>query len=326
MGRVGRAKEGHWHGGGTDPIGYDYTDGKLVINKSEAEQVRMVYGLYANGYSISAISERMKGYTTKHGGWRHPNTIAQVLDNELYAGTVHFGPVEAPDSHSAIVDMVLNKKVKKRRKISNDKGYKAPDSKYLLTGFLRCARCGARYFAKKAPNGAITYSCHSRAKVNKKMIKDRGCKNKHWPLYDLEAMVEKKLLVLAESKNLRKDLLMMQESGNFGCPDPTEDQENEIADIDHQINKLMQLYQFENMPVDDIAKNIEALHVKRQELAPADKQKRKKDIDVEGIRAVLREFGPMWIDGDKEKRRFFLNMLNLSKILIDGEEIQLDFL
>ena len=39
MGRIGRAKNGLYHGGPTAPTGYDYVDGKLVINEYEAIQV-----------------------------------------------------------------------------------------------------------------------------------------------------------------------------------------------------------------------------------------------------------------------------------------------
>ena len=33
MGRIGRGKAGYFHGGGNPPTGYDYIDGKLVVNE-----------------------------------------------------------------------------------------------------------------------------------------------------------------------------------------------------------------------------------------------------------------------------------------------------
>lgn len=39
MGKVGRAKSGLFHGGGYNPIGYDYVDGNLVVNEYEASKV-----------------------------------------------------------------------------------------------------------------------------------------------------------------------------------------------------------------------------------------------------------------------------------------------
>ena len=40
MGRIGQCKERIFHGGPTPPTGYDYIDGRLVINEYEAMQVR----------------------------------------------------------------------------------------------------------------------------------------------------------------------------------------------------------------------------------------------------------------------------------------------
>ena len=36
LGRVGRAKEGKYRGGGFVPIGYEYKDGSLIVNPAEA--------------------------------------------------------------------------------------------------------------------------------------------------------------------------------------------------------------------------------------------------------------------------------------------------
>ena len=46
LGIEGRAKDGYWHGADCSPIGYDYTDGELVVNEYEASIVREVFSLY----------------------------------------------------------------------------------------------------------------------------------------------------------------------------------------------------------------------------------------------------------------------------------------
>lgn len=43
IGLDARAREGYFHGGGYSPIGYDYKDGKLVINEYEAMQIKKIY-------------------------------------------------------------------------------------------------------------------------------------------------------------------------------------------------------------------------------------------------------------------------------------------
>src|SRR5690606_18475634 len=51
MGRLERAKEGYWHGGGGQTkvvTGYNYVDGLLVPNEYEAAAVKWVYDTYVN--------------------------------------------------------------------------------------------------------------------------------------------------------------------------------------------------------------------------------------------------------------------------------------
>ncbi|MCD8020155.1 MAG: recombinase family protein [Clostridiales bacterium] len=43
MGRIGRAKNGYYHGGPHAPTGYDYVDGRLVINVYEAMQIQELF-------------------------------------------------------------------------------------------------------------------------------------------------------------------------------------------------------------------------------------------------------------------------------------------
>ncbi len=64
MGRIGRAKNGYYHGGPTAPTGYDYVDGELVVNDYEALQVREVFNRFLDGHSIHAIRKLMSGHYT----------------------------------------------------------------------------------------------------------------------------------------------------------------------------------------------------------------------------------------------------------------------
>ena len=49
-------KKGMWMGGNV-PLGYDVRDRKLVINESEAETVRTIFGLYARLGSVTKVKE-----------------------------------------------------------------------------------------------------------------------------------------------------------------------------------------------------------------------------------------------------------------------------
>ena len=66
----------------------------------------------------------------------------------------------------------------------------------LLSGLLFCAQCGGRYFAKANYGGYKYYTCYSRARSVKHMIKADKCENKNWVIADLEAVIDSEVASL----------------------------------------------------------------------------------------------------------------------------------
>lgn len=319
MGRSGRAEEGLWHGGGDWPIAYDYIDGQLVVNKEEARQVRMVYDFYAAGFSVTEISRRMDGYRTKHGDWSHTSTVGNVLDNPLYAGTIHFDGVRAKGQHTAIIPPDLDRKVKARRARLR-RVEAAGDSAYLLTGLIYCASCGARYFPNKRPNGKVVYSCHSRAKKNKKMVKDPGCKAPHIPVAELDAMVEAEVLRLAADPAQVDELIKKRAAGDGDSL--AAGKSEEAQRLDAEIGRLMDLLQHDSLAsVGEIADRISEVHTERMKLDPR-RDNVPRHYDVEAAKALLHDIRFGWSALDLRGRRAFLFQL-LDSIRIDAEGVRI---
>lgn len=306
MGRTGRAEKGLFHGGGTEPIGYSYIDGELVVDPVEAQQVRDVYQMYADGYSVTEITRRMDGRTTKHGDWSHTGTVSNVLDNPLYAGIVHFDGVKGKGQHEAIVPEELNRKVKARRdrlRYAEVTG----DSNYLLTGLIYCADCGARYFANKRPNKTVVYSCHSRAKKNKSMVKDPNCKAPHIPVAELDAMVEAEVLRVANDPDLTEEIIKKRAAGEGSLETS---RSSEVERLDAEINRLMDLLQYDQLSsVEEIAERIDKAHAERMSLTPMIKADAPKQYDVMGFKNVLRDVAFSWDSATVRGRRSFLFQL-----------------
>lgn len=316
MGRAGRAQEGLWHGGGTDPIGYDYIDGVLVINQEEARQVRSVYALYADGYSVTEISSRMDGCQTKHGDWSHTSTVGNVLDNPLYAGMVHFDGVLVRGQHDAIVSEELDRRVKFRRARLH-RVESAGDSAYLLTGLLYCSGCGARYFPNKRPNGKVVYSCHSRAKKNRKMVKDPACKAPHIPVEELDAMVEADVLRLAADPSQVGEIIKKRAADDGGSDSGSKSEA--VERLTREIETLMDLLtQNDSMvSVGEVAERITKAHTERERLIPV-VDRGVKNYDLEGAKLLLRDGLTAWDGLNTRGRRSFLLQL-IDKIHIDAE-------
>lgn len=314
MGRAGRAERGYFHGGGTDPIGYDYVDGELVVNEEEAAQVRDVYDMYAAGYSVSEISRRMDGRLTKHGDWSHTSTVGNILDNPLYAGTIRFDGVRGPGRHTPLVSQEVDRKVKARRtRLLRVEA--AGDSAYLLTSMIYCDSCGARYFPNKRPNGRVVYSCHSRAKKNKKMVRDPDCKAPHIPVEDLDAMVVHEILTLAANPS-QVDALIKKEAAGDGGSFVAAGVSEEINRLDGEISRLMDLLQHNQVAsVGDIADRISQVHAERMKLDPGPQEMAPRKYDAEVAKGLLYDLRFGWSSFDVKSRRAFLIQL------IDGVQV-----
>lgn len=315
MGRAGRAEDGMWHGGGSDPIGYDYIDGELHINEAEAEQVRMVYQLFADGFTVTEITRRMDGYETKHGNWSHTSTVGNVLDNELYAGIIQFDGVIGVGKHTPIVSKELNNRVKVRRERLR-RAEVSGDSAFLLTGIMYCSCCGARYFPNKRPNGRVVYSCHSRAKKNKKMVKDPHCMAPHIPIEELDAKIEGKLLWLASDLR-RADAIAKKIAANKGGDSAISDRSEDVQRLDAEIGRLMDLLQHDSMvTVEEIADRLAKANAERMALLPMAKDT-PKSYDLEGAKMILRDIRASWDLVDLRGKRAFLLQI-VEEIRIDG--------
>jgi site-specific DNA recombinase len=318
MGRQGRAEKGYFHGGGTHPIGYDYIDGSLVVNEPEAKQVREVYAYYAMGLSVSEISRRMEGQKTKHGDWSHTSTVGNVLDNPLYAGTVHFDGAKGKGLHTPIVSENIDKRVKAMRaNLKRSAGI--VDSPYLLTGLIYCAACGARYFPQKRPNGRVVYSCHSRAKKNRKMVKDPNCTAPHIPIEKLDTMVEAEVILLAEDPLIVNEIIKKETAKNSGRKADVASED--IRRLGSEIEALMdQLTQHDSLiSVEEIAEKIAHAHAERMRLLPQSRESVPRLYDVEAAKMILHDIRGEWVDLDIRGRRMYLFQL-IDKIYINAEE------
>ncbi len=95
--------------GGCVPLGYDVSNRKLVLNKTEAATVRRVFEGFAEIGSGTKLTQtlRAEGVTTKRGKPINKSDIYKLLNNRVYLGeTVHKG-TSFPGEHEGIVPCEL---------------------------------------------------------------------------------------------------------------------------------------------------------------------------------------------------------------------------
>jgi DNA invertase Pin-like site-specific DNA recombinase len=89
------------------PYGYDYVDGKLVINKDEAEIIKKIYQWYLEGKSMGEIAEILitNNIPTKKQGFWAKKTISTILKNPLYCGYLKWEKYINKGEHEPIIDV-----------------------------------------------------------------------------------------------------------------------------------------------------------------------------------------------------------------------------
>ena len=258
MGKQARAEEGKWHGSKWTPIGYDYKDDMLIPNEYEAMQIKEIADLFLKQTPVKEIARIMteKGYKHKYGEWE-AKTIRNVLSNKTNIGMVKLRDQYFQGVHKPILDEKTYEEIKeimdeRREKHSYNKSYSS-----LLGGMIYCKHCGAK-FSKQAGGHGLYYSCYSKNKKMKRMIKDPNCKNKTYKMLDLDYVIIEAITHLALDPDYIEQLREEKPANNV--EDKIKAINSEIAKIDEQISKMMDLYSLGNMPLEAISKKVTALN------------------------------------------------------------------
>lgn len=263
MGRIGRAKNGFYHGGSTIPLGYDYVDGKLIVNEYEAVQVRDVYNLFLSGKSIHAIQRIMKAkYPDSRLMWSAPAPIVYILKNSLYYGKVKFKGKEYVGEHQPILDKstfdtVQQYFISEERENAKNSAQKTPyRAGYLLSSLIFCGNCGARYCANHG-----LYRCYSRSKSNKKFVKDPTCKNTHIDIQELDDFIKHQILTISYDKE-KISKLVPQKAEQINV----DALKKQLKDIDTQLSRLLDLYQIGSISSETIKTRADNLQSKKDNI------------------------------------------------------------
>lgn len=266
MGRIGRAKNGFFHGGPTAPTGYDYINGDLVVNEYEALQIREVFDRFLKGQSINSIKGYMGAhYTNKYGNWSSHALVINVLRNSTYIGNVKFKGKAYVGNHTPIISEEVYNTVQKlltceKREDSKSIYQKTPfRANNLLTSILFCKKCGARFSGNHGD-----YVCYSRGKTDKKRIKDPNCRNKRWKIEELDKVVKSEILKLSHDSDyfdqLFSDAVYLPVANNKHIID-------RVIDIDKQVARMIDLYQVGDIPLEQISDRIAKLKQEKDTLA-----------------------------------------------------------
>lgn len=158
------AESGMPNGGHLRPFGY--AQDRMTVIESEAEAIRAVAARYLAGESLISLTEWMQaqGILSVAGlPWR-TGTLRTTLMSARIAGLrSHRGEIVGPAKWPAIITPAQHDQLVgafTRRTASNRRSPR----RYLLSGMLRCGRCGNKLFSSLRRDGKTTrrrYVCSS---------------------------------------------------------------------------------------------------------------------------------------------------------------------
>ena len=134
-------KEGKFNGGAETRFGYGVENGYFVVNKEEADIVRLIFNEYSSGnYSMQKLSDELNSRGIRNRGkLLNVPFIHKVLITTDYIGE---------GNKAAILDKELFNKCEKIR--NNQKSTlltKESKTVHLATKILKCKDCGTNYMA-----------------------------------------------------------------------------------------------------------------------------------------------------------------------------------
>ena len=189
---------------GTSMLGYDVCGGKLIINPKGAEIVRMIFQKYAmekKGTSTIARELREAGIKTFRGNTMWNDTsIVRLLRNEKYVGDLIQKKSITPDylthekkrntgqeelivirdHHEPIIDRELWNSAQEElaRRNRNHSGSAGHSTRYVFSGKIVCAECGARFVSRKktrqSGSSYMRWGCYTATSTGRKRADTHG--------------------------------------------------------------------------------------------------------------------------------------------------------
>lgn len=330
MGHDARAKEGYFHGGGYAPIGYDYIDGLLTVNEYEASIVRKAYTLFLDGlpvHSIYLTLEKEYPAGTRFGAVTY-SSVKSMLTTILYAGYIKWKGALYPGKHEAIIPYEQFQEVQrliKRRQIDEPHRLTSFQHTTILGGIMFCGYCGARYFCKNNTASKVSritqryYTCYSRGKTSKKMIRDPNCKNKSWNVHKLDAIILNEIAKLELSRDFVSYNTAPDNSGRI------QSIKTALASADKKLEKLVDLYTDDTIPVHVLSERISRLNAEKEALeAELSNLQAVPDPDLSYDQAnkILDSFQDIIATGDNNLIRNMVRSL-IDSIIIRDEDIEI---
>ena len=251
LGKQARLKEGRLpQGTGLGLYGYSWNkeSGKRIIIEEEARVVTRIFTMVLQGCSFHGIAvELNKDFIgTRSGSKWHPLTVRRIATNEAYTGKTYFGktkrigkrvkpqPEEKWILLSEVTPPIITEEMfDKVQQIIHEARQSRPTSRnsnYILTGFMKCSKCGSSIGGSTLHGKYRYYKCRgAKPTTTRGAICDAG----YIKADELEIAVLKRIHELISSPLFHITALTDQ-----GLMSPNNEQDDISPILDNDIEKL----------------------------------------------------------------------------------------
>ena len=162
-----RAKKGFYNGG-YSPFGYKRENKKLIINKKEAEIIRLIFETYIETGSVNRVYDFLKDKNIKNrqGKPFYKTVLSFLLRNPVYAGKVKHNDKIYQGIHEPVISEEVFEMAQKIHRKKNKKFRVYRD--FLFGGLVNCENCNFKMspcFTNKYSKGKLEryyyYRCNS---------------------------------------------------------------------------------------------------------------------------------------------------------------------
>jgi hypothetical protein len=217
------------------------------VDETEATWVRQIFQWAAEGETLNGITYKLRelGVSTPSGkGHWIRSTVAKILCNEGYLGSVRFGDVELTTER--IVTPALFNHVRTRMKANKRHASRNGKVNYLLRGHITCSRCGRKYWGySRWHNGQPDksnqryYYCMGRRRI----VTPHKCDNRGFQADYLESVVwERVEEVLSKPEVILDELERRQNepSPTMALQEELQNMDKRLSDLDNEQEQLLQ--------------------------------------------------------------------------------------
>ena len=340
------ARQGYFTGG-TVPFGYTLeelengkkTRKKYIPDETEKTVVQKIFQLYADNYSLRYLQQYLteNGFLTRQGKQFGITTIARMLGNDFYIGTLRYSTqgyedIVVENAVTPIIDANLWRRVQERKNANKQVAPRKRKRLYALTGKIYCGICGDHFFGMQSGSKQKGKYYAYRYYVCAKRKNYQACKcdriRKDYIENAVLQEIKKRVLNDDAIKQLATDISAL-------CANSPTEISNEIkrlskrkktveSDIDELLDmRLAKEITPERFKQKSAVKEVELLEIKNQLYALEERQKN--SVTAESVEQYLRSMLDHAESTDDEiLKNLYDNFVD--KIVIDNERVDVSLI